>query len=191
MKVLSALEKVQVRYALHNDPLSKLFRLGCGMVVFGDSYGTTDPVADDLMFQAYHVVTDQTDFWLDAPKMPSSTNYWLAKEGETGNEAALYMYFNCPQIVSGFFLKNTNNANLTNDSNYGTKDFTIWIADSPNNPQWRQLLSGTLPDGANVDPIPTLSFRIKPHHISLQYIKLTVDTFYGQGGGLQYFATFL
>merc|ERR1712002_1220761 len=102
-----------------------------------------------------------------------------------GAPKELFMAFQCPGTIKGFLLKNTKNW-IWNGR--GTQDFTISISDSINGP-WTDILTGTLPNAWDVSPVPVLNFDLETE-VETQYLRFQVDTYYGLGGGLQYFSTY-
>eukprot|EP00091_Calanus_sinicus_P016273 TRINITY_DN3556_c0_g1_i1.p1 TRINITY_DN3556_c0_g1~~TRINITY_DN3556_c0_g1_i1.p1 ORF type:complete len:179 (-),score=21.21 TRINITY_DN3556_c0_g1_i1:76-612(-) len=157
----------------------------CGKVVWGRSYGDVRTDVGPLMFAAYHVVTNEEDFWYDYPNFPGPTNYWLTDDGKTGADARLYMAFACSRTIHGFKIKNTRN---TIRNSRGTEAFKIFSGTSGSGP-WTEILSNSLPDARNVDPVPTLQFALDSP-VTTQYIMFQIESFYAYGGGLQYFSTY-
>ena len=149
------------------------------MVVYGPSY------VDDrgpLTSSAYHVVTNEKDFLTENNR---NTNYWSTEIAGTGEDARLYMAFACPTTIRGFKIKNTHNARW---NNVGTNQFKILTSTTDSGP-WTVILSENIPDARNVDPVPVLQFPLE-NSVTTQYIMFQIETYYGTGGGLQYFATY-
>ena len=179
------LKNIQETVEKNGDKLDELLTTGgtegeCAMVVLGDfrhkGYRRT--------YIQYHVVTNEEDF-REKFLGEIHSNYWLTEDGATGDDAKLFMAFQCPRTIKGFLLKNTHN-NGFNDR--GTQDFTISISDTIDGP-WTDILIGTLPDARNVSPVPVLNFNLA-NEVDTQYLRFQVDTYYGHGGGLQYFSTY-
>ena len=148
------------------------------MNVWGDYYR---PDLYPTISIPYNVVTNEEDFSLiDIP-----TNYWVTDDGATGDDAQLFMAFQCSRTIKGFRLKNTHNGNA-NDR--GTRDFTISISDKIDG-TWTDILSNTLPDARDVSQVPVLNFDLK-NEVETQYLRFQVDSYYGRGGGLQYFTSY-
>ena len=141
------------------------------MVVYG---------SPQLKYRPYPVVTDEEDFISG-----NNSNYWLTYDGQTGEDARLYMAFACPTTIRGFRIKNTHD---TQHNDFGTNKFKIFASTSGSG-QWTKILSGNLPDAWNVDPVPVLQFPLAGS-LTMQYIMFQIETFYGYAGGLQYFATY-
>jgi len=180
------LQKIQETVDENGEKLDELLKTAaaeCPMVVFGDSFTTNNPDYETT-YVPYHVVTNEEDFRVYLLGEHHS-NYWLTDNGATGDAAQLFMVFQCPRTIKGFLLKNTHAAY---DNDRGTQDFTISISDSIDGP-WTDILTGTLPDARNVSPVPVLNFDLE-NEVETQYLRFQVDTFYGLGGGLQYFSTY-
>jgi len=180
------LQKIQETVDENGEKLDELLKTAaaeCPMVVFGDYYNPDNNFP--TTFIPYHVVTNEEDF-----EFQGQSNYWLTADGATGDAAQLFMVFQCPRIIKGFLVKNTRNNNDNRDNDRGTKDFTISISDSIDlDGPWTDILTGTLPDARNVSPVPVLNFDLE-NEVETQYLRFQVDTYYGLGGGLQYFSTY-
>jgi len=176
------LQKIQATVDKNGEKLDELLKtMDCAMVVFGDHH---NPDVYPTTFIPYHVVTNEEDF-REKILGKERSNFWITDNGATGDAAQLFMVFQCPRTIKGFLLKNTHAA-YANDR--GTQDFTISISDSIDGP-WTDILTGTLPDARNVSPVPVLSFDLE-NEVETQYLRFQVDTYYGLGGGLQYFSTY-
>jgi len=157
----------------------------CGFVISGDSYVKLDANLGALMFQAYHVVTNEEDFWLDFPSLPSSSNYWLVGNKATGTDAQLFMTFACKKTIRGFLVKNTHNAQ---GEDRGTANFSILIWDSDTH-QWTEALKGRVPSAINVPNVPVHKYPLDDP-VTTDKVIFQIDSYYVNGGGLQYFATY-
>jgi len=146
----------------------------CGMVVYGGSYDGSQA------FIALNVVTNEKDF---RSASPTYANYWVTDNGKTGADAQLYMTFACTQTITGFQLKNTHNFSF---NNVGTENFSIWIWKSG---KWTTVQTGTLPDARNVSPVPLITFKL-PSPVRTGKVMFQIDSYYGSGGGLQYFSIY-
>jgi len=160
------------------DELLQVTDQECPMLVFGDYYDYGD------VFVPYHVVTNEVDYRVHNTKVDNG-NYWLVPIGKTGDEASLFMVFECQRYIKGFMLKNTHNGFY---QDHGTQDFTISKSESIDGP-WTPILSGTLPDARNVSPVPVMNFKLK-NPVDTSYLRFQIDSYYGLGGGLQYFSTY-
>ena len=152
----------------------------CAMVVLGDAYSGFQQTS----FSPYHVVTNEEDWYNDLGDGIVESNYWVTNDQKTGDEARLYMAYQCSTNIKGFLIKN---AKSNNDR--GTQNFTISISDSIKGP-WTDILTGTLPDARNVSPVPVLNFELE-NEVETKVVRFQVDSFWGPwGGGLQYFSTY-
>ena len=149
----------------------------CSMTVSGDYYLIDQ---QPFSFIPYHVVTNEEDFRVDG-----QTNYWITSDWKTGDEASLYMTFQCPVTIRGFLMKNTHNAGY---QDRGTQNFTISIPDSLTG-AWTDILTSSLPDARNVSPVPVNTYQLDTL-VETSLVRFQVNTFYGRGGGLQFFSTF-
>merc|ERR1712212_625420 len=147
------------------------------MILSGDYYLIGD---EPFNFIPYHVVTNEEDF-----RVARQTNYWVTSDGKTGEEASLYMRFQCPVTITGVMLQNTHNAGY-NDR--GTQNFTISIPDQVTG-AWTDIMTSSLPDARNVSSVPVFTFQLETQ-VETSQVRFQVDSFYGRGGGLQYFSTF-
>ena len=106
-------------------------------------------------------------------------NYWLTPDGAAGN---LIGDLSCVAAISGVELVNTHEAAKRR---YSTKGFTVSFSTSSAGP-WNVAASGELEDSRQQeDPLPLQTFTFNP--ISARFVKFEITSFYGTGGGLQYF----
>jgi len=184
----STLKKIQETVEENGYKLDELLTTGgtegeCAMVVFGN-YWLADQYP--LNYNPDHVVTNEDDYFhIDNYNGKKASNYWLTDDGKTGEDAYIFFAFQCPRTIKGILLKNTHNY-INNDR--GTQHFTISISDKIDG-QWTDILTATLPDARNVSPVPVLNFDLEKE-VETQYLRFQVDTYYGTGGGLQYFSTY-
>jgi len=163
-----------------------------GSVVFG--YWQQSPQPD--AFVPYHVVTNEDDFIC---MFGNVSNYWIVDNFTTGDEASLYMVFKSRQKIKGFMLKNSHNCG---NRNMGTQNFTISSTDSWMNetggPQsrppydnwtWADRVAGQLPDPRPQQAVPVLNFELDAA-IETQFLRFRIDSYWGVGGGLQYFSPY-
>lgn len=183
----ASLERIEKGVEMNGQKLDELQsgKGECGMMVWGRSYGDEKEDFGPLMWSAYHVVTKEKDFWYQYPAYPSFTNYWLTGNGKTGVDARLFIAFDCTTTIQGFLIKNTHN--YVKQSR-GTNSFKIFTSTSDSGP-WTEILSNSLPDARNVDSVPVLRFPLASP-ITTQYIMFQIESYFGLGGGLQYFATY-
>ena len=106
-------------------------------------------------------------------------NYWLSKEMAPGS---FILDLGCETLVSLVQLVNTHNAELRDRS---TKEFKVLVSKNKNE-GWSEVIHKTLEDSRQQnDPLPMLKFPFAAK--KAKYIKFEILTFYGKGGGLQYF----
>jgi len=114
----------------------------------------------------------------------TASNYWIAPNGAQGE---FVLKFDEERKVDTISLVNTHNG-FKQDR--GTKDFKVFLGDNENGP-WTEVLSSTLldPRGINetIASVPLTVFDIAPK--CAKYVKFKIMTYYGLGGGLQYFST--
>ena len=87
------------------------------------------------------------------------------------------LYFNLCRVV------NTYNGG---SKDRATKKFSILSSCNPNGP-WEKMLERTLPDTRKLeDPQPVNIYEVP--RTTARYVKFQVNSWYGHGGGLQYFS---
>ena len=74
------------------------------------------------------------------------------------------------------------------DNDRGTNKFKIFTSTSRSGP-WIEILIGNLPDARNVSTVPVLQFYLAGP-LTTQHVMFQIESYYGEGGGLQYFSTF-
>ena len=132
-------------------------------------------------FLATNLLSKEVDRW--SLKSGEPANYWLTENGKTGREQGFIMYLGCSKTVRGVSLKNTHNAGHGVRS---TKKFRI-LGSATNNGPWQELLVADLEDSRNQDPPPVQQLMFANSAV-VSFIKFELLDFYGNGGGLQYFA---
>ena len=107
-------------------------------------------------------------------------NFWLGPHQKTGE---FKLDFGEEILVSKISLVNTHNGNHRDRS---TKKFRVELAES-DLPRIL-VLQDTLQDSRQMmDPLPLLEYSITPR--KARYVYFSLLSFYGYGGGLQYFGT--
>ena len=96
----------------------------------------------------------------------------------------------CTKLVRGFLIRNTHNA-FHHDR--GTQRFNIFGAaeelDEEDEVDWEVLVDDQLEEPRYQNPIPVKVFTLdQPKKIRL--VRFVVLSYYGSGGGLQYFGYF-
>jgi len=112
-----------------------------------------------------------------------TANFWLAEERKVGEEQGFIMNLGCSKTVSSVSLKNTHNGRHRDRS---TKKFRI-LGSTTNNGPWQELLVANLEDSRKQKP-PPLQQLMFANSAVVSFIKFELLEFYGNGGGLQYFA---
>jgi len=100
-------------------------------------------------------------------------NYWLLPSGVNGNPNGKITYtFSCEVTINGFYVRN-----LGGDGESGTQDFTIYVGDE------------IVHEGELTEPNGDQQLYRIPleSDIKAKSFSLVVKSFYGDGGGLQYF----
>ena len=105
-------------------------------------------------------------------------NYWLAPDRGTGQ---FVLDLGNTVTVRNIFLVNTHNG-VAKDR--GTKDFKVFLGFGATGP-WMQVLKQTLPDSRNLEPVPPRTYEITPTFA--RYVKFELLSYWGYGGGLQFF----
>ena len=127
----------------------------------------------DIYSSAYSV-----DKLLTWSKPEAIGNFWLAPDHMTGGGFILKI---SSTTISKIQLVNTHNT-IANDR--GTKSFKIYVSLDLNS-SWTLVLEEELADSRTVAPAPINKFNIQP--VSARYVKFELVSFWGLGGGLQYF----
>ena len=130
---------------------------------------------DPVNFPATNLLTLGSDLEED--------NYWLAKARRTKGQGFTMAIGECKRRVPGVALKNTHNGH---NRNWATKRFRISGALEQNGP-WQSLLEQYLEDSRKQHSPPLQQFFFQGP-TELQFLKLELLEYWGQGGGLQYFS---
>ena len=142
-------------------------------VVSGTVHEPWFPTRGAEMFAVEHVLTREL---IEI----RGENYWRAGRRSRGE----FILDLCRDIaVDMIKLVNTHNAG---GQHRATKDFRVYLSNDQNGP-WTRVLSGRLEDSRHKpDPLPVMKYQISP--TVARYVKFELYSWYGQGGGLQYFA---
>ena len=112
--------------------------------------------------------------------METMNNFWLGPEKKPAN---FILDLGCDKRVNKVELVNTHNSHKKNRA---TKEFKVLVSRNEKGP-WIEVLHKTLEDSRHQnDPLPLKKFSFNGR--TARYIKFEMITFYGNGGGLQYFA---
>ena len=108
-------------------------------------------------------------------------NYWLAPTWQDSAEFVLDL--GCEKTVNQLELVNTHNSHSRDRS---MKEFKVFLSDSSTGP-WEEVVHQTLEDGRKqADPLPVQTFSFSER--TAKFVKFNQISYYGDGGGLQYFA---
>jgi len=144
------------------------------IVVSGDVYSDVFVVKNAL---TWHIPEQ-------LPAKGSRANYWLAPDD---TEGSFILKFDQPRNVEAITLVNTHNG-LNKDR--GTNEFKVYLGDSESGP-WMEVLHDFLDDPRGTEEhrssVTPSIFSINPK--CAQFVKFQIISWYGKGGGLQYFST--
>merc|ERR1712126_74848 len=125
--------------------------------------------------------------WSTPEVFPSGGNFANYRLAPNGNQGEFILKFDEPRTVSKITVVNTHNGGL-NDR--GTRTFEVYLGDSQYGP-WTRVVYSTLSDPRktyrNIRSVPSNSYYISPR--CAQYVKFRIVSWYGSGGGLQFFST--
>ena len=113
----------------------------------------------------------------------TDTNYWLSPSYLTGEESYLVIDLGCVREISGVYLRNTHNGHR-NDR--GTKTFSLRSRMKASDPWGRIETSINSLDRVYSSRLRKTQWVPFSVNLSLRYLKFVVDSFYGNGGGLNY-----
>ena len=117
-----------------------------------------------------------------------SANFWLSEDNRAGPDQGFLLDLGCPKTIVGIRLKNTKNRQ---HGDRGTKRFRLLgSANDSTDGSWEVILEQNLEDSRQQTPPPTLELMFQDSLV-VRYIKFEMLEFWGQGGGLQYFAVIL
>ena len=112
------------------------------------------------------------------------TNYWLPGKHATGEDASLVIDLGCIKELNGVYLKNSHNAHK---DNRGTSEFSLYVKEEESE-TWSRVST----EPGYLEPVYSYTVN-KVQFISFaevqmaRYVKFTIDSYYGKGGGLSYF----
>ena len=148
--------------------------LGCSVSVVRGDYGTFNGHPEDTW--------DVTNLLTNAPLEIFAENYWLAPE--TQDSAEFVLSLGCEKTVNMVELVNTHNGFVRDRS---MKEFKVFLSsDSPDGP-WEEVVHQTLEDSRQqTDPLTVQTFPFTAR--TAKFVKFNQISYYGKGGGLQYFS---
>ena len=113
-------------------------------------------------------------------KRENDENHWLAPNGQ--DRAEFVLDLGCEKTVNLVVLVNTHHGKWRNRS---MKEFKVFLSDSSTGP-WEEVVHQTLEDSRQqTDPLPIQTFPFSQR--TAKFVKFNQISYYGQGGGLQYF----
>merc|ERR1711973_697657 len=119
------------------------------------------------------------------PQPGMNGNYWLAPDGMQGE---FVLRFDQSRTVDTITIVNSHNP-CCNDR--GTNEFKVYLADSEYGP-WTEVLHDYLEDTSNTNAteasVPPRVFNL-PNPTCGRFVRFQIISWYGKGGGLQYFST--
>ena len=120
---------------------------------------------------------------MDAYLGQGKLNFWLAEQGKTRGEGFTIKVDRCARRVQGFQIKNKGKGT---DTEFATKGFLVSGSLDSNGP-WKTLIQDELIDttGGRSADLPNFTMD-KP--VKIKFLKFELVSFWGEGGGLQYFA---
>ena len=120
---------------------------------------------------------------MDAYLGQGKLNFWLAEQGKTRGQGFTIKVDRCARRVQGFQIKNKGKGT---DSGFATKEFLVSGSFEKNGP-WKTLIQDELIDTTGGRSADLLNFTMdKP--VKIKFLKFELVSFWGEGGGLQYFA---
>ena len=141
-------------------------------VVQSTAFSSTFPASNIL-------ILGEEDDWMANGK----TNFWLAEQEETSGQGFTLRLDACARLIAGCQIKNIGKGDT---SGWAIKDFKVSGSMNENGP-WETLVEDQLVDTSNGGAASRLNFTFdNPEEI--QFIKFELISYWGEGGGLQYFA---
>ena len=135
----------------------------------------------DDRFQAKNVLVDSEEDIMDAQ---GNYNYWLAESRKKDGQGFTIKEDNCPRTIAGCYIRNTGRG----APGTSTKDFTVSGSLNKDGP-WVILAEDHL---AYAESKPATLRELKfDEAVEVQFLKFDLVSYWGNGGGLQYFAAIL
>ena len=120
---------------------------------------------------------------MDAYLGQGKLNFWLAEQGKTRGEGFTIKVDRRARRVQGFQIKNKGKGT---DTGFATKEFLVSGSFEKNGP-WKTLIQDELIDTTGGRSADLLNFTMdKP--VEIKFLKFELVSFWGEGGGLRYFA---
>ena len=126
------------------------------------------------------LIDSEEDSW-DAQ---GNYNYWLAEGHEKDGQGFTMKVDNCPRKIAGCYIRNTGRG----AANQAAKNFTVSGSLNKDGP-WGILAEDQLAySGSKPATLRELKFD---KAVEVQFLKFDLVSYWGNGGGLQYFAAIL
>ena len=110
-------------------------------------------------------------------------NYWVAEGGKTTGQGFTLKVDSCPRWIAGVQIKNKGKGGYTT---WATREFKISGAKNVNGP-WQTLVEDKLSNTTGGNAASLLNFTFE-QPVEVQYLRFDLISYWGKGGGLQYFA---
>ena len=133
----------------------------------------------DYRFHAKNVLVDSEEDSMDAK---DNYNYWLAESYEKDGQGFTIKVDNCPRKIAGCYIRNTGRG----AAGTSTKDFTVSGSLNKDGP-WVILAEDRLAYYSGSKPATLRELKFD-EAVKVQFLKFDLVSFWGRGGGLQYFA---
>ena len=140
-----------------------------------EQYGKWPECCEDEAFRVEKLLTN-------SPKEIFGENYWLASDNTV---AEFVLDLGCNKVLNMVELVNTHSGS---HRNRGTKEFQVSVSQYQAGP-WSQVVFQSLEDPREQsDPLPVLTFPFTSGtELSARFVQFKLVSWYGFGGGLQYF----
>ena len=136
----------------------------------------------DDRFHAKNVLVDSKEDGVDAQ---GNYNYWLAESHEKDGQGFTIKVDNCPRKIAGCYIRNTRKG----AAGGSTKEFTVSGSLNKDGP-WLILAEGRLAYYSGSKPATLRKLKLDKA-VEVQFLKFDLVSYWGNGGGLQYFAAIL
>ena len=136
----------------------------------------------DYRFHANNVLIDSKEDSLDAQ---GNYNYWLAESRKKDGQGFTIKVDNCPRKIAGCYIRNTGRG----AANQAAKNFTVSGSLNKDGP-WVILAEDRLAYYSGSKPATLRELKLD-EAVEVQFLKFDLVSYWGRGGGLQYFAAIL
>ena len=124
-------------------------------------------------------ILGEQDGPLDNSTPSGKKNYWLAPDQTTGQGFTVRVDY-CSRLIAGLQIKNARNPYRATD------EFKVSASLDETGP-WETVVDFGLPDTTEGQAAPLFNFTFE-EPMKLKYLKFELISYWGVGGGLQYFA---